>query len=97
MQLVFKSSSLCRCCCVRAPWVQTRNQGYSGQGTCPQSQLLQTQSWDSNGGVLSRWQLSGNDVPVGTNDQMTRDGGGGSGYRTGFRQSSSKGSTCHLI
>lgn len=24
--------------------------------------------------------LSGNDVPVGTNDQMTSDGGGGSGY-----------------
>lgn len=97
IQLLFKSSSLGRCGCVRAPCVQMRNQGCDGQGTCPRSQLLQRQSWDSNGGVLSQWQWFGNDVPVGTDDQRTRDGGGGGVCWTGFRQSSSKGSTCHLI
>ena len=41
IQLLFKSSSLGRCGCVRAPCVQMRNQGCDGQGTCPRSQLLQ--------------------------------------------------------
>lgn len=59
-----------RCCCPCSLGTG-RNQGTAAQGLAPQSQLLQSAELGFERVSYLDGNCAGNDVPVGTNDQMT--------------------------